>query len=245
MRKFRLFAVAVLTGLLAGCSNTATFDYASSQGTMARFREAGAAKKTVAVLPVMDQRGIQTDPSAEPGEEGGSFYLGFIPLFPFGYVIKPEPEKSDDFVSLGYFHFDPQNDLANAEFMSLKTSNLFAEVTRASNLLRAETDYIWRSAVTNTCYRGKFLTYGLTYFGALPLWIIGIPSGVSSNELGMRFELVERASGKTVWQYEYNGSDFILHWIYARIGEDTIWYPRLMKQAMNQALADLAKKDQL
>ena len=107
MRKFRLFAVAVLTGLLAGCSNTATFDYASSQGTMARFREAGAAKKTVAVLPVMDQRGIQTDPSAEPGEEGGSFYLGFIPLFPFGYVIKPEPEKSDDFVSLGYFHFDP------------------------------------------------------------------------------------------------------------------------------------------
>ena len=129
--------------------------------------------------------------------------------------------------------------------MSLKTSNLFAEVTRASNLLRAETDYIWRSAVTNTCYRGKFLTYGLTYFGALPLWIIGIPSGVSSNELGMRFELVERASGKTVWQYEYNGSDFILHWIYARIGEDTIWYPRLMKQAMNQALADLAKKDQL
>ena len=41
MRKFRLFSVAVLAGLLAGCSNTATFDYAASQGTMARFREAG------------------------------------------------------------------------------------------------------------------------------------------------------------------------------------------------------------
>ena len=59
---------------------------------------------------------------------------------PFGYLIKGEPEKTDDFVSLGRFHFDPVNDLANAAFVSLKASNLFAKVMRANNLEQAQAD---------------------------------------------------------------------------------------------------------
>jgi len=58
----------------------------------------------------------------------------------------------------------------------------------------------------------------------------------------VQFELVDRASGKVLWTHEYRGSDYIVHWIYARIGKDVSLYPQLMKQAMNSALYDLSRK---
>lgn len=236
--KHLLFA-ALAALMLTGCTNVATFDYAASQGTLARFQAAGAAAKTVAVLPVLDQRSVYNDP-----EDSGSFYWGFVPLMPIGYLTKPEPEATDDFVSLGRFHFDAVNDLANAEAMSLKASGLFANVKLANNLQQAgNADYLWKGTVTSTYYRGRFFTYGITYFLAPVLWAIGFPSGSSTNELHIQFDLIERATGKAVWHYEFADSDFVVHWLYARIGEDTIWYPRLMKMAMNNALRDLVQKN--
>ena len=241
-------AAALAAAVLTGCTNVAKFDYSAAPGTMIRLQEAGAATKTVAVMSFMDQRGAkyfapnQHGNPDHPHGDGGSFYLGFIPLFPFGYVDKEEPENSEDFVSLGRFHFDPQNDLANAAILSLKASNLFASVVRANNLEQANTDYVWRGRVTNTYYNGHMYAYLITYFFAPPLWIIGFPWGRSANELGVSFELVERATGKVVWNYDYSGRDYIVHWIYARIGQDASLYAQLMKQAMNGALYDLAQK---
>ena len=162
MKKIVSSALAAgIAAALAGCTSVATFDYAGAPGTMVKLQEAGAAGKTVAVLPFMDQRGVKySDPAqaglaaARPTGDHGSFYLGFIPFLPYGYVEKEEPENSEDFVSLGRFHFDLQNDLANAAFQSLKASNLFAAVKRANNLEQADADYIWRGKVTNTYYRG-------------------------------------------------------------------------------------------
>ena len=234
-------AVAALLSLLAGCTNVATFDYNAAPGSVASFREPGRASKTVAVLPFMDQR---TCGAVSPGEVGerGSFYLGLIPFMPFGYLIKGEPEKSDDFATLGRYHFDPANELANAAMVSLKGSNLFARAVRANNMEQARTDYIWRSKLRNTSYRGNIYSYCITYFLVPPLWIIGLPYGTSWNRLSVQFELVERASGKVVWQYEFDREDSITHWIYARIGKDVSMYPLLMKLAMNQALSDLSGK---
>ena len=237
--------VAVVSALvLAGCTNVATFDYSAAPGTMMRFQEAGVATKSVAVLPVMDQRGARYLAQTHVAQEGdrGSFYWGFLPFFPFGWVEKEEPENSNLFVTLGRFHFSPQNDLANAAYQSLVTSNLFARVTRANTLEQADADYIWRSRVTSTYYCGCMYSYCISYFFVAPLWIIGFPCGSSRNELCMTFELVERATGNVVWSYDYRGSDYIVHWIYARIGKDTSLYARLMKQAMNGALVSLSQR---
>lgn len=250
MKKNSLALIAgVCSAVLSGCANVATFDYSSALGTMSKFQEAGTATKTIAVLPFMDQRGTKYfDPmqsgqaAAHPAGDHGSFYLGFIPLIPAGFVEKEEPENSEDFVSLGRFHFNLQNDLANAALMSLKASNLFAKVTRANNLEQANADYIWRGKVTNTYYSGSMYSYCITYFLSPVLWILGAPSGTSENELWVKFELVKRATGKVVWSYDYRGRDYITHWIYARIGQDASLYPQLMKQAMNGALYELSKK---
>ena len=234
-------AVLALISLLTGCTNVATFDYNAAPGSITSFQEPGRARKTVAVLPFMDQRAAGVTSPGEIGERG-SFYLGFLPLMPFGYLIKNEPEKSDDFVSLGRFHFDPVNDLANASMVSLKTSNLFAKVTRANSQEQAQADYIWRGKLLNTAYRGNMYSYCITYFLSHVFWIIGLPSGTSWNRLAVQFELLDRKSGQVVWSYAFDREDSITHWIYARVGKDVSMYPMLMKLAMNQAMSDLAGK---
>ncbi len=250
MNKFIVSAVGIAAALVLGaCNNIAKFDYNGAQGTLAKFAEPGSATKSVAVMPFMDQRGAKYfDPSqaglasARPSGDHGSFFLALIPFMPFGYVEKEQPELSEDFVSMERFHFDVQNDLAAAAFASLKSSNLFSDVKRANNAAQAaDADYIWRGSVTSTFYRGRIFTYGISVFSPI-LWVVGIPDGSSTNELGVKFELVDRASGNVVWEYNYLNSDYLNHWLYARVGKDASLYPQLMKQAMNGALYDLSKK---
>ena len=240
MRQFLLsatFAAAAL--LLSACTNIAKFDYNGAPGTLAKLREPGSATKSVAVMPFLDQRALALD---HPAGDHGSFFLGFLPLIPYGYVEKDQPELSEDFVSLGRFHFDVQNDLAAAAFESLKSSGLFSSVSRANNAAQAaNADYIWRGSVTSTFYRGRMFSYGITYCFSHILWVVGIPYGSSTNELGVNFELVDRASGDVVWSFGYLASDYLNHWIYARVGKDVSIYPRLMKEAMNQALYKLSQ----
>ena len=241
LKKQILVSGIALLAAVTGCTNVATFNYSDAPGSMAVFQEKGTAGKTVAVLPFMDQRGTGVRDPDEIGERG-SLYLGFLPLMPFGYLIKGEPEKTDDFVSLGRFHFDPVNDLANAASVSLKASNLFAKVMRANNLEQAQADYVWRGKLLSTAYRGNMYSYCITYFLSHVFWIIGVPSGTSWNRLAVQFELIDRKSGQVVWRYDFNREDSITHWIYARVGADCSMYALLMKLAMNQALRDLSAK---
>ncbi len=241
MRNFILSAAIAASALvLSACTNIAKFDYGAATGTLAKLREPGSATKSVAVMPFMDQRAL-AEGNSSPGDHG-SFFLGFLPLMPYGYVEKDQPENSEDFVSLGRFHFDVQNDLAAAAIASLKSSGLFSNVAKANNAAQAASaDYIWRGSVTSTFYRGRMFSYGITYCFSHILWIVGVPYGSSTNELGVKFELVDRASGDVVWSFNYLNSDYLNHWIYARVGKDTSIYPRLMKEAMNQALYKLSQ----
>ena len=250
MHRLITFAAVVAAALLLGaCTNVAKFDYSAAPGTLPRFSEAGSGTKSVAVMPFMDQRGSKYfDPEQvdlaedRPAGDHGSFFLGLIPLMPFGYVEKTQPENSEDFVSLGRFHFDVQNDLAAASIASLKSSGLFSNVVKANNAAQAaNADYIWRGTVTSTFYRGRMFSYGITYCFSHILWIVGVPYGSSTNELGVKFELVDRTSGNVVWDFSYLESDYLNHWIYARVGKDVSIYPQLMKEAMNRALFKLSQ----
>lgn len=235
LRNFTRLAGLALGGLLfAGCTSIAPFGYSEAQEPMTSF--GGPEAKSVAVLPFRDGRNTEQS-------ESGSFYFGLFPLMPYGFLDKPFPERSDDFVSLGRFHFDPAEDLAAASIMSLKASKLFDQVSAARSAAKAgDVEFLWRGTLTDSTYSGALLTYGITYFAAPVLWAVGAPEGVSRNTLGVRFELVETATGNVVWSYDYLGSDRIVHWIYARVGKDTSLYPELMRRAMNRALADLARK---
>lgn len=233
-------AMAACLMMFCNCTSVKRFDYTAAPGTLIRIQEADSGPRSITVMPFMDQRAVRYSDS-RPGDHG-SFYLGFIPLMPYGWVEKAEPEGSADFVTMGRYHFDLSNDLADAAVQSLKNSNLFSSVGRANKLSQAQSDYIWRGKVQSTHYKGRMYSYGITYLLAPVLWAVGLPMGNSVNELWVSFELVKRSSGQVIWQYDYRNSDYINHWLYARIGQDTGIYPQLMKQAMNLALLDLADK---
>ena len=243
MKKLLLQSALLAAGflLLAGCTNVATFDYSAAAEPMVSFAGPPEAK-SIAVLPFLDQRSRKSLQQLGPAADSGSFYLGLLPLMPYGYVKKPFPERSDDFVSLGRFHFNPSLDLAEASVLSLKASRLFGRVELADSAGRTDAEYLWRGSVNNTFYSGAMLTYCISYFLSPALWAVGAPEGVSRNALGVSFELVERATGRIVWRYDYDGEDYIVHWIYARIGKDVSLYADLMRQALNLALSDLAPR---
>lgn len=195
MKKLLLQSALLAAGflLLAGCTNVATFDYSAAAEPMVSFAGPPEAK-SIAVLPFLDQRSRKSLQQLAPAADSGSFYLGLLPLMPYGYVKKPFPERSDDFVSLGRFHFNPSLDLAEASVLSLKASRLFGRVELADSAGRTDAEYLWRGSVNNTFYSGAMLTYCISYFLSPALWAVGAPEGVSRNALGVSFELVERAT---------------------------------------------------
>ena len=217
---------------------------------MAVFPEFSAPKKTVAVVPFLDQRDTKyydatqaKQAAAHPAGDHGSFLYGFIPLMPAGFVEKEKPELSDSrFVSLKHFQFDVSNDLADAAFASLKQSGLFSNVSKSNSVESANADYIWRGKVTNTYYGGNMYSYCLTYLVSPVFWVLGAPSGTSQNQLYVKYELIDRKTGDVVWNYDFRGQDYIMHWIYARTGKDVSLYPELMRQGMNKALWELSIK---
>lgn len=243
MNKTYLLSLVLPLALLYGCASVATFDYTASNGSLVRFPDREN-KKSCQVMTFVDRRGVLAQ--QEDGKElprpmwnRGSFALGYLPVFPAGFVEKYQPENSDGFVTLDRFEFSPTQDLTNAAQLSLKNSNLFSSVERASGLGSIRTDYIFEGEILKTYYSGTMFSYCITYFLAAPFWAIGCPDGSSYNELAINFKLIERASGKVVWTYQYHNGDSITHWLYARVGKDASLFAPLMKQAMNQALDDL------
>ena len=73
------------------------------------------------------------------------------------------------------------------------------------------------------------------------LWALGAPSGTSLNRLSLHLKLKSKA-GKTLWEHSFEREDYITQWVYARRGEDAKLYAPLMREAMNEAIGDLAAK---
>lgn len=243
--KFNLAAASALLLLFCvSCASTANFDYRNAPGRMLTFPDAPK-QTTVTVVPFKDERltgglGELTQDNTLL-KDRGSFALGWLPLIPLAWVSKPCPENSSSrsCATLRSFWCQFDRELAEAAAASLEYSQLFREVVRSYGKEPPATDYIFRGTVTNTEYQGERITYGLTYLGAPMLWLIGFPTAVSHNTLSVKFELVETATGEVKWSLDYDGKDYIVHWLLARVGKDTSRYPILMKTAMNAALHDL------
>lgn len=242
----KLFLGAAFAGLMlcTGCTNTARFNYSAVPGPMPVFSMLPN-NPTLGVLTAIDRRGEKYIASAEnsmPSPTGGSYWLGLIPGMPFAWHTLLYPERSTDFATLHQFDFDPVNDLAEAAAQSLKQSGLFSQVKIVRDANSKNYDYIWKTDILDTQYRGWMLTYCVTCLAAPVFWAIGFPDAVSSVDLALRFSLIEVATGNKVWQYEFVGDDSLCHWIYARIGEDGTLYASLMKLAMAKATTDLNSK---
>ena len=238
----QIAAAACVAYFAVGCSNTSRFNYSAGFGAMPAMTPLPGGP-TVGVLPAEDFRDADTYAAGDNSNESiGSYYLGMIPFMPFGWRTMRHPEQSGEFATLSQFDFNPSEDLAVASAISLKSSQLFAKVERVRDPQKCDCTYLWRTRLRNTYYRGHLITYGVTYIGAPVLWLIGFPDGLSTAELDVDFELVDRATGAVVWSFRNDLGDSLWHWMYARIGADADLYARMMKYALSRSLLDLAHK---
>lgn len=174
----------------------------------------------------------------------GSFATGWIPFMPYAWISRAKPEVKDDgsLATLRSFWCQFDRELSSAAVESLKVSTFFQDVKTADSREAVQDRYIFTGNVWSTEYQGERITYGVTYLLAPVFWILGCPTAVSHNKLGVTFRIIDTQTDKAIWRYRFEGEDSTVHFLYARVGEDGARYPQLMKTAMNAALFDLKQQ---
>lgn len=232
--KLKLILILISATVLSACTSVSSFNYNQNVGRMTAFNVTSGPLPTVSVLPFNDTRDY---------ESTNALALGFIPLLPYGYTEKDQPEVDDLFVTIGRFKFDPNNDLARAANESLKYSRLFSKVDFAPNIQAAQSDYVFSGTLENSTYEGTLNSYFISYFFAPALWVIGFPTGSSTNELEVVFELIDTKTKQVVVRVEYDNENTVYHFLYAGYGTDTLGFAKLMRQAMNKMVERIHKAE--
>lgn len=217
---------------IAGCGSTARFTYPDKMNALVNISQTPLNPQKVAVLPFEDFRNDENLVA--------TMSLYYVPLSPFGYTECERPETGSRFVSISDFSFNPSEDLAKAAALSLKRSNLFSDAYFTFGGDRNNADLTLEGQIVSTYYKGRLLSYGCSIYSCY-LWVLGAPSGTSLNRLTLRLALKDK-TGRTLWERQVEGEDYITQWIYARRGQDVKLYAPLMRQAMNDAINDMAAK---
>jgi curli biogenesis system outer membrane secretion channel CsgG len=232
-RQGRLTIVMLLmTGLLTGCGATAKFIYPSNASDLVRLSDKPEFDKTVAVLPFDEER--------NDSNQAGTYFLYLVPFMPYGWATYERPDAARYFVTLSQFEFNVSEDLAKAAVTSIRKSGLFKDVFFSYGGDKDKADLILKGEVISTKYEGSIYSYGLSLYGPL-LWIFGLPAGSSTDNLGLKFSLVDLKTSKILWESSYTGEETISQGYYYNWGHDVRGYSILMEKAMNEALKDMHK----
>jgi len=227
-----ILASAVSAAILAGCGTVAKFSYPDKMSALAVASQSAPYPQKVAVPPFEDFRSDDNMTS--------TMSLYYLPLCPFGFIECERPETGSRFPTIDSLDFTPSEDLAKAAALSLKRSNLFSDVFFTFGGEKGNADLILEGKVLSTYYKGRLLSYGLSIYSCY-LWAFGAPSGTSLNKISVQLTLKTK-SGRVVWDRTVSREDYIVQWIYARRGQDAKLYAPMMREAMNEAISDLASK---
>jgi len=235
-RIFCLLTAAVCSLVLCGCGTTTKFIYPSNIDNLAQVAEAPVYDKKVAVLPFNDCRGNK--------DELSTILLYMIPLWPYGYCEYQRPEAAPGFMTVGYFDFTPNEDLAKAAALSLRRSNLFEDAFFTFGGDKDRADFVFHGDIHSTTYKAEVYSYGLSIAGPY-LWLLALPAGTSTNQLKVKFYMTRKNSSDIIWQYSFEGENYITQGMYYRVGEDVKMYVPLLEKALNAAIIDLYKQTQI
>jgi hypothetical protein len=218
--------------LLASCGSTAKFSYPDKMDSLTVLAPAPLHPQRVAVLPFEDCR-----PDENQIETMSLYY---VPFCPFGWTECERPENGSRFPTISNFSFNPSEDLAKAAALSLRRSNLFSDVFFTYGGEKDFADFTLEGEIRSTCFEGRVLSYCFSIYSCIP-WAFGAPSSTSLNRLELRL-LLKSKSGRILWERSFTRDDYVVQWLYARREQDVKMYAPLMRQAMNEGIADLASR---
>lgn len=228
---YSLLAAAVMLFGLSGCGTTAKFVYPAQMDNLAQISSSPVTEKSLAVLPFDDYRS---------DENSAMFGMYLIPLMPFGWGTYDRPDAATMFLSITAYDITPSEDLAKAAAVSFRHSNLFKDVFFTFGGEKNNADFILKGRLKVMRYRGKVFSYGLSIEGPL-LWFLGAPAGTSENQLALELILCNK-DGKVLWEWSMDKEDWMVQWLYARMGYDCKLFTTIYQDGMNDAVNSLAKK---
>lgn len=223
--------VVVCTLFLVGCGTTGKFVYPDQMSTLFSAASEPVLEKSVAVIPFDDYR----------SSENNCWYpLYLIPLMPLSWGDYERPEAASMFLSIVKYDITPSEDLAKATAVSLRHSNIFKDAFFTMGGEKQNADYVLSGRIKMLKYKGKMFTYCLSVYGPI-FWIFGAPAGTSENRLILELKLKNK-QGKTLWDWAVDKEEWIVQWIYARMGHDCKMFSKIYQEAMNDAMNNLAKR---
>lgn len=227
---FQIVAIACML-LLVGCGTTGKFVYPDQMSTLFTASSEPLTEKSVAVIPFDDYR----------GSENSCWYpLYLIPLMPLSWGDYERPEAASMFLSIVKYDITPSEDLAKATAVSLRHSNIFKDAFFTMGGEKQNADYVLSGKIKMLKYQGKMFTYCLSVYGPV-FWILGAPAGTSENRLVLELQLKNK-NGKVLWDWAIDKEEWIVQWIYARMGHDCKMFSKMYQEAMNDAMINLAKR---
>jgi hypothetical protein len=221
----KIFLVLIIMCLASACASQQTWIYdANSYNYPVRTID-----KEVVILPLDDAR---------ENNNSNKIGLGFIPLFPYGWMNFSGPEGSSRHVFTGpWINYNPKEDFSKALAEEITATNLFREAY--FDFKEGDGDIVIKGKILNTDYSGKLYTYMLSVYGSW-LWLIGFPAGSTSNDLSVELRCEEAESNKLIFSKTYNAETYKkMGWIYSMPSD--FKYPALLKEIYSDFIADFKR----
>ena len=219
-----LFLIIIGITFCSACASQRVWTYSPETKTMST----PIKNTSVAVPPFIDKR---------INENHNLAVLGFIPLFPFGWQTMYTPEGAQVHVTSGLWLFRPNEDFAKAVATELENSSIFNEVFFTNRASEAELSLI--GTIESTKYSGKIFTYCLGPFGVY-LWLIGLPSATSSNDLVLSLKLQDNRTKEILWESSYSKSIGKTSWLYYLKADFN--YDKMLKDIMKEVIPSIKQK---
>jgi hypothetical protein len=183
--------------------------------------------KKVAVLPFKDSR---------ENKNSNKMGLGFIPLFPYGWMNFKAPEGSQLHMFTGLWtNYNPKEDFSKALAEELASTNIFKEAY--FDFKKGESDLVIKGEILSTDYKSKLYTYGVSFFAGY-LWIVGFPTGSASNDLSVELSCIDAKTEEVLFSKKYHAEKYSkVGWIYVMPNDFN--YSKMLKEIYKDFVADL------
>jgi hypothetical protein len=206
----------------AGCASQETWVYHSNS-----YAQTGSTGKKVAVLPFEDSRNNQNQDITP---------LCMIPLVPYGSQLLDSPENLSMHTASGtWVGYKPTEDFPKALAEDLRKSHLFRDAF--FNYRRDSAEYAVAGRIISTRYTGRTITYGVSICSPF-LWLAGLPSGWTQNELTVELTLIDCRNGRTLFTKTYTAAPREGYfWVY--LAKSDLNYAEMLAELNQQFCSDI------
>lgn len=210
-------------------------------GCVTSFQYGANELKTIKPVPAATQQPcfVETfvDARGNPKNKNTLFQT-WIPLVPYGEKESFYPEQGNVYIFVGSYSANVATDLTNAAIMSLKKSGVFSSVSSAPTPMIPR-GYTLQGQICNFSVKEYMTTYCLSFFGSL-LYFVGLPSGSSTNRIGLDLTLKDNATNAIVWSSCLYDEKKMLLGLYYNSTRELGAFPEIYANLMNQAATEIS-----